>query len=88
MWYLRKVVVDEIDIPEMNTMSVIMAIFHRLSEIVRYKPEQMVKLLSDKESWLIHEFVNLGLDQFIDEIACEITGHEIICTRTKQEAGK
>ncbi|MBQ2988326.1 MAG: hypothetical protein IJD59_04400 [Clostridia bacterium] len=59
------------------------AIVHRFSEIVRYKPEQMYRLLQEKENWLIHEFLSIVLDQFMDEIACEITKKEIMATRTK-----
>ena len=67
----------------LNTMDIEVAVMHRFSEIVRYKPEQMLKLLNSKENWLIHEFLSLALDQFIDEIACEITKQEIMPTRIK-----
>lgn len=53
------------------------------SEIVRYKPEQMAHLLNSKENWLLHEFLTLALDQFIDELAAEITGQDIMCTGVK-----
>jgi len=36
--------------------------------------------MKSKQNWLIHEFINKGLDQFIDEISCEITGEDIMCT--------
>ena len=33
---------------------------------------------SSKENWLFHEFITLTLDQFIDELSCEITEQDII----------
>lgn len=67
----------------MNSMLIILATMHRFSEIVRYKPEQLARLLNSKKNWLIHEFLTMALDQFIDEIATEITGQDIMCTGTK-----
>ncbi len=75
IWYLQK----ESNI--LNELSIIMASTHRFSEIVRYKPEQMIELLKGKENWLIHEFLMLALDQFIEKLACEITKEEIVTTR-------
>ena len=64
-------------------MSLIMAAMHRISEIARYKPEQLAHLMKSKENWLMHEFLTLALDQFIDELAAEITGQDIMCTGMK-----
>lgn len=72
--------------PNLDTMTLIFAITHRFSEIVRYKPEQLVQLLNGKENWLVHEFPSLALDQFMDGISCEITGREIMCTRYKADS--
>ena len=81
LWYLNKKC--EKSYSSANKMSISMAIMHRFSEIVRYKPEQMDTLLNGKENWIIREFVSLALDQFIDEIACEITKQEIMQSRIK-----
>lgn len=82
IWYLKKNKInDEFD--NINSMILEFAIIHRFSEIVRYKPEQMAMLLSGKENWLVHEFLSLALDQFMDEISCEITKQEIMPTRIK-----
>lgn len=79
LWYLTKT--DDNSFCGINELSATMAVMHRFSEIVRYKPEQMVVLLNGKENWLIHEFLSLALDQFIDKLACEITKEEIMSTR-------
>lgn len=81
LWYINeKEILNDSAIPDILA---IVAITHRFSEIVRYKPEEMERLLSSKENWLIHEFLSLALDQFIDVISCEITKHDIMKTRYK-----
>ena len=82
LWYLKQAL-DSGNSINMNSMLIILATMHRFSEIVRYKPEQLARLLNSKENWLIHEFLTMALDQFIDEIATEITGQDIMCTGTK-----
>ena len=83
LWYLiRKPHAEGIQ-QCLNPMIVEFALAHRFSEIVRYKPEQLVNILHGKENWLVHEFLSLVLDQFMDEIACEITKQEIMPTRVK-----
>jgi len=52
MWYLNRLT-DKCCVGNLNTMIFEVAITHRFSEIVRYKPEQMDKLLHSKENWLI-----------------------------------
>ena len=83
LWYLNRSIDDLCDLGSVNTMIPTVALSHRFSEIVRYKPEQMVCLLQGKENWLIHEFLSNALDQFMDEIACEITKEEIMHTKKK-----
>jgi hypothetical protein len=57
-------------------MTIIMAIMHRLSELSRYDPKGLLKYLGGKENWLLAEFIELAADQFIDELACEMTSLE------------
>lgn len=83
LWYLKRTALNHSEVMNLNSMLIIMAAMHRVSEIVRYKPEQMAHLLNSKENWLLHEFLTLALDQFIDELAAEITGQDIMCTGVK-----
>lgn len=83
LWYLKRTNLQGQDIINLNSMSLIMAAMHRISEIARYKPEQLAHLMKSKENWLMHEFLTLALDQFIDELAAEITGQDIMCTGMK-----
>jgi len=83
LWYLKASNSKNPNIVNLNSMLITMAVMHRLSEIVRYKPEQLEHLMRSKESWLLHEFLTLALDQFIDELAAEITGEDLMCTGVK-----
>lgn len=83
LWYIKRSGLSDNNVLNLNSMLISMAAMHRLSEIVRYKPEQLEHLMNSKENWLIHEFVSLSLNQFIDEIAAEITGNDIMGTCTK-----
>lgn len=83
LWYLKRTSLADSNVLNLNSMLITMATMHRISEIVRYKPEQLAHLMDSKENWLIHEFITLALDQFIDEIAAEITGNDIMGTSTK-----
>ena len=47
-------------------------------EICRYRPLELRSLLSGRENWLVSEFVEASPLQFIDAIASEITGHEML----------
>lgn len=83
LWYLKRSKLTNSDVLNLNNMLIIMAAMHRISEIVRYKPEQLAHLLNSKENWLIHEFLTLAIDQFVDELAAEITGQDVMCTNIK-----
>lgn len=65
---------------KLSTLTLNMAIMHRFSEIVRYQPQVLQSLLESEESWLIQEYINHALLQFVDEIACEITKRDIMGT--------
>lgn len=61
-----------------NSLTLIFAIMHWLSELTRYNPEKFEKIMRTKQNWLICEFLNNALYQFIDEISCEITSVDIM----------
>ena len=84
LWYLKKVNADTSDILNIPEMILNMAAMHRLSEIARYKPEQLNRLMTSRENWLLHEYITLSLDQFIDELACQITHGDIMCVGQKE----
>ena len=51
---------------------------HRLSEICRYRPSELDSFLNGQKNWLLSEFVAMAPSQFLDEIACEMTGHQVM----------
>ena len=84
LWFIKRSELNESGVINLSSMTLIMSAMHRISEIARYKPEQLNRLLQSKENWLLHEFISHALDQFVDEIACEITHQEIMCTGNKR----
>ncbi|EON18306.1 hypothetical protein C265_19294 [Cupriavidus sp. GA3-3] len=58
--------------------TLILSAMHRLSEICRYKPSQLQSYLDGQKNWLLSEFVAMAPAQFLDEIASEMTGHQIM----------
>ena len=75
LWYVKKVAnKHSIDKP---SLVLIYAAMHELSEMERYHPEVLNRYTKTNENWLISEFLYNSVNQFIDEIACEITGQNI-----------
>ncbi|QRF68497.1 YaaC family protein [Rhodobacteraceae bacterium PD-2] len=73
LWYLKKQS-DNNKAGGRHTVLLVFAAMHRLSELSRYDPAGLDRHMSGKANWLISEFVEGCLDQFIDQIATEITG--------------
>ena len=87
LWYLKRTNYQSLQGPEiinLSDMTINMAAMHRISEIARYKPEQLSRLMKSKENWLLHEFISQSLDQFIDELAAEITKQDIMIVGQKE----
>lgn len=75
-WYIKRNLAAYTRI-DRNNLTLIFMAMHRMSEIARYKPVELNKLLDSKKNWIIYEFIRTAQNQFIDEIAAEITGSEI-----------
>lgn len=80
LWYIKKQILENKDFDSAPSTVMIFSVFHWISELVRYNPKLFDKYMKSKYNWLIHEFINNSLDQFVDEISCEITGEDIMCT--------
>ena len=80
LWYIKKDISDNSDLALVPSSVLIFCVFHWISELVRYDPKLFQKYMKSKQNWLINEFVKNGLNQFIDELSCEITGEDIMCT--------
>jgi hypothetical protein len=75
LWYLKSTGSYEID---RRPITLMLAAMHRLSEICRYKPSELRSFLDGQKNWLLSEFVAMASAQFLDEISCEMTGHQIM----------
>ena len=80
LWYIKKEISGNEALAFTPSSVLIFCVFHWISELVRYNPKLFRKYMRSKQNWLLHEFINNALDQFVDEIGCEITGEEIMCT--------
>lgn len=73
LWYIKRKDLTN-RIINRNTMVLTMAAMHRLSELSRYEPQTLKKHLEKEQSWLLREFINKSILQFVDNISSEITG--------------
>lgn len=78
LWYIKKDIPTNNHIIKRNSLTLIFAVMHWMSELVRYNPEKFEKYMHSKQNWLLHEFIETALYQFVDEISCEITGQDIM----------
>ncbi len=77
IWYLRRIIQSE-RIINRYTLTLMLAVMHRMSELTRYDPMTLNRLLSGRYNFLLTEFITLAPRQFIDEISSEITGLEFM----------
>lgn len=75
-WYVKRNLAG-VNRINRNNLTLIFMAMHRMSEIARYKPVELNVLLDGRRNWLIYDFIKTAQNQFIDEIAAEITGNEI-----------
>lgn len=75
LWYLKTTGAYLID---RQSITLTLSAMHRLSEICRYRPSELDSFLNGQKNWLLSEFVAMSPNQFLDEIACEMTGHQVM----------
>ncbi len=78
LWYLKK----RTHSLRLDRSSLVLAFasMHKLSELARYEPARLRKHFDAKHNWLLSEFLALAPNQFFDQIASEITGHQFMVT--------
>jgi len=79
LWYIKRTNLKN-HIINRHTTVLIYAAMHRLSELSRYQPQTLEKHLESEHSWLLIEFINKSMLQFIDNISSEITGQDFRVT--------
>lgn len=76
LWYAKaKPQLNEICL-QRSPLTISLAAMHWLSELSRYSPKQLSNLFKGDQNWLLSEFIRMSPQQFVDEIATEITGHQ------------
>lgn len=75
-WYLKRRHSSVVSV-DRHATTLIFSAMHRLSELSRYDPIRLSRILDTHRNWILAEFVKSSPTQFLDEIACEITGQEI-----------
>lgn len=80
LWYVKRKDLKTSSIINRSTLPLTYAAMHRLSELARYEPQSLRTHLEKECSWLLSEFIEKSIVQFIDQISCEITGHEFRMT--------
>lgn len=76
LWYVKKNKLKSTSIIDRNTLVLTFAAMHKLSELARYNPDILRKHLEKEQNWLLSEFINKSIVQFIDSISSEITGDD------------
>lgn len=75
LWYIKRNLSSNPP-SERHGLTIIFAAMHRLSELARYDPNGLERHLYGTSNWLITEFMTNSADQFIDQMASEITGFQ------------
>lgn len=76
LWYLKRNDLNNSSIIDKNTLIITMGAMHRLSELARYYSLTLKSHLEKEQGWLLREFINKSIVQFIDAISSEITGDD------------
>jgi len=82
LWYLKRSVRNN-RCAHRHKVVLTFAAMHRLSELSRYDPKGLSRHLQSQGNWLLSEFISNSMDQFIDQIASEITGHQFWPTKMR-----
>lgn len=77
LWYLKKEGARQCRI-ERSSLTLTFMALHRLSELARYSPDSLMRHFESRHNWLLSQFIVRGLDQYLDELAAEITGHDFM----------
>jgi hypothetical protein len=77
LWYLKREGSHQHRI-ERSSLTLTFMALHRLSELARYSPDALMRHFESRHNWLLSQFIVRGLEQFLDELAAEITGHDFM----------
>ena len=76
LWYLKRR--GQPNTIDRNSLTIMFASMHRLSELARYQPTVLYRHFELKQNWLLAEFIKGAPFEFIDQIACEMTNQNFM----------
>jgi YaaC-like Protein len=76
LWYLKRDYGGACS--NRSSLTLTFGALHRLSELSRYSPDVLDRHFNAQHNWLLSQFIDRALDQFIDEISAEITGYDFM----------
>lgn len=76
-WYIKKNL-KTVSPVQKSQLPLLFAAMHKLSELSRYDPITLSRHFDTQHNWILTEFLEVAPAQFINHIACEITGKEFI----------
>jgi hypothetical protein len=82
LWYLKLITNGPRRISRRGPTLTLCAM-HRLSEICRYRPSELSSYLDGQQNWLLSEFIEMSPEQYLDELACEITGQQFLAPNVR-----
>jgi len=77
LWYLKRTE-NLPSVIERSQLTLTFMALHRISEIARYDPRLLERHFNSQHNWLLSQFLERALGQFIDECSAEITGHDFM----------
>jgi len=83
LWYIKTKPTNSTIIDRFST-TMTLACMHRISELCRYKPLELNQFLTSQQNWLLTEFIKQSPNQFVDEIASEITGCQFLVPNVRE----
>ncbi len=76
-WYIKKNL-KTVQPVKKSQLPLLFVAMHKLSELSRYDPITLARHLDTQHNWILAEFLQVAPAQFINHIACEITGKEFV----------
>lgn len=80
LWYIKRNDLQSSAVIDRNPLVLTYAAMHRLSELARYQPNILQSHLEKDASWLLNEFIDKSIVQFLDQVSSEITGNQFRIT--------
>ncbi|WP_027252735.1 YaaC family protein [Photobacterium halotolerans] len=80
LWYIKRNDLQSSSVIDRNPLVLTYAAMHRLSELARYQPNILQSHLEKDASWLLNEFIDKSIVQFLDQVSSEITGNQFRIT--------